>query len=49
LDFEPPSKKENFLFINALNEWAEGNHLEPDKKWGTQYLQVTKEVMEQYV
>ena len=34
---------ENFLFINAWNEWAEGNHLEPCQKWGTEYLEITKE------
>ncbi|PIF60610.1 glycoside hydrolase family 99-like domain-containing protein [Flavobacterium sp. 11] len=35
--------KENFLFINAWNEWAEGNHLEPCQKWGRKYLEATKE------
>ena len=43
--FEPFSKDENFLFINAWNEWAEGNHLEPDAKWGTQHLQAVKDVL----
>jgi len=37
---------DNFLFINAWNEWAEGNHLEPCQKWGTSYLKVTKEILE---
>lgn len=37
---------ESFLFINAWNEWAEGCHLEPCQKWGTQYLEVTKEVLQ---
>ena len=43
--FEPFSKEENFLFINAWNEWAEGNHLEPDQKWGKQYLEAFKRAL----
>jgi lipopolysaccharide biosynthesis protein len=44
--FRPYSPEENFIFINAWNEWAEGNHLEPDLKWGTQYLEATKKALE---
>ena len=39
------SLAETFLFINAWNEWAEGNHLKPCQKWGTQYLEMTKEIL----
>jgi len=39
------SVPEHFLFINAWNEWAEGNHLEPCQRWGTAYLEVTKEIL----
>jgi len=31
------------IFIKSWNEWAEGNHLEPDLKFGKAYLQVIKE------
>ncbi|MDA8415502.1 MAG: glycoside hydrolase family 99-like domain-containing protein [Betaproteobacteria bacterium] len=32
-----------FLFIKSWNEWAEGNHLEPDVKFGHGYLKVFSE------
>ncbi|MFN8437140.1 MAG: glycoside hydrolase family 99-like domain-containing protein [Cytophagales bacterium] len=33
-----------FLFINAMNEWAEGNHLEPCIKWGKAYLEIIQSI-----
>jgi lipopolysaccharide biosynthesis protein len=36
---------ERLVFINAWNEWGEGNHLEPDLKWGLRYLQETRSAL----
>ena len=36
---------EQIVFINAWNEWAEGNHLEPDLKWGHSYLEATQRAL----
>jgi lipopolysaccharide biosynthesis protein len=35
--------EQKLIFIKSWNEWAEGNHLEPDLKYGKQYLQVLRD------
>lgn len=34
-----------FVFIKSWNEWAEGNYIEPDLKWGHAYLDVLKDIL----
>lgn len=42
------SPQDNLFFLNAWNEWAEGNHLEPDQRFGTGYLNTLKLVLSEY-
>jgi hypothetical protein len=35
-------RPDNFIFINAWNEWGEGCHLEPDQDFGLKYLDAVK-------
>ena len=47
--FDAIKKKPNdeqLIFIRAWNEWGEGNHLEPDIKYGLGYLEALKHVRE---
>lgn len=46
--FEPFGPDEDFVFVNAWNEWGEGNHLEPCQRWGRGYLEAHSRVANSY-
>lgn len=37
--------EKNIIFLKSWNEWAEGNYMEPDLKWGKKYLEEFKKQM----
>ena len=40
-------KDHQIIFLRSWNEWAEGNYMEPDLKFGKQYLVALKEAIEE--
>lgn len=44
---EARQSEDNLLFIKSWNEWAEGNHLEPGRRWGHAHLEVVRKALRQ--
>lgn len=40
---ESKEEEHRIIFLKSWNEWAEGNYVEPDLKYGTQFLEVIKQ------
>ncbi|MDR1738421.1 MAG: glycoside hydrolase family 99-like domain-containing protein [Candidatus Symbiothrix sp.] len=45
---EQKPEEQRILFIKSWNEWAEGNYIEPDRKFGRQYLEVLRDEIQHF-
>lgn len=42
---EKKDKEYQLIFLKSWNEWAEGNYMEPDRKWGLGYLETLRKLI----
>ena len=42
------SDEDKVVFLKSWNEWAEGNYIEPDLKWGKKYINALKEAIDEF-
>jgi lipopolysaccharide biosynthesis protein len=40
---------EKLIFIKSWNEWAEGNYIEPDARWGRSYLEAVQQAKSKFL
>lgn len=40
--------EDKIVYIKSWNEWAEGNYMEPDRRYGRQYLEVLRDTLKEY-
>ena len=40
--------EDKVIFLKSWNEWAEGNYLEPDLKWGKGYIKSLNEILTEF-
>ncbi|WP_196802945.1 glycoside hydrolase family 99-like domain-containing protein [Candidatus Stoquefichus massiliensis] len=48
LNVRQKSEDKKIIFIKSWNEWGEGNHLEPDLKYGLGYLEAYKKAISEF-
>lgn len=41
-------REKRIVFLKSWNEWAEGNYIEPDLKYGRSYLEALKEAIQEF-
>ena len=41
-------EQQQIIFLKSWNEWAEGNYIEPDLKYGRKYLEALHEAINEH-